>query len=124
MRAESYRDEQDFAFFHVNFGTSRKEYLKFTELEKAFIRKEYEMKTVSENTHRRNAFLNAYTNANRKKNSRFVDLFKKAQEKADKEYNQNAIATITEMEKRDGKSWVDKLYRANGMKKKSKRETG
>ena len=82
------------------------------------------MKTVSENTHRRNAFLNAYTNANRKKNSRFIELYKKAQEKADKEYNQNAIATITEMEERDGKSWVDKLYRANGMKRKTKRETG
>jgi len=117
MRAESYRNVQDFAFFHVNFGTEREEYLKFTELEKAFIRKEYEMQTVSENTHRRNAFLNAYTNARRKKNKPFVELYKKKQQKADKEYNQNAIAVINEMEKRDGKSWVDKLYRTNGMKK-------
>lgn len=117
MRAESYRRERDFAFFHVSFGTSKEEFLKFTELEKAFIRKEYEMRVVSDNTHRRNAFYNAYTNANRKKNKKFVELYKKKQEKADKEYNKNAIANVIEIEKRDGKSWVDKLYQVNGMKK-------
>lgn len=119
MRAESYRDVQDFAFFHVNFGTEREEYLKLTELEKAFIRKEYEMKVVSENTHRRNAFLNAYNNANRKKNKNFEELYKKKQEKADIEYNQNAMQTVEEIEKRDGKAWVDKLYRAIGMKRRN-----
>lgn len=119
MRAESYRDEQDFAFFHVNFGTEREEYLKFTEVEKAFIRKEYEMKVVSENTHLRNAVFNAYINANRKKNKKFIELFTKKQEKADIEYNQNAMKTVEEMEKRDGKGWVDKLYRAIGMKRRN-----
>lgn len=117
MRAESYRRERDFAFFHVNFGTEKEEFLKFTELEKAFIRKEYEMKVVSDNTHQRNAFYNAYANANRKKNKPFVELYKKKQEKADKEYNENAIAVVIEMEKEKGKTWVDKLYRTNGMKK-------
>src|SRR5690625_3344363 len=121
MRAESYRREQDFAFFHVNFGTTREEYLKLTELEKAFIRKEYEMNVVSTNTHRRNAFLNAYTNARRGKNKKFQELYKKENEKADKEYNENAIAIMNEIEERDGKSWVDKLYRKNGMKKPKKR---
>lgn len=90
-----------------------------TELEKAFIRKEYESKVIFENTQRRDAFFNAYINANRKKNSKFRPLYKKKQEKADVEYNQNAIKTIEEIEKRDGKSWVDKIYRANGMKKPS-----
>lgn len=124
LEARSYRDVEDFAFFHVNFSTSKEEYLSFTEIEKAFIRKEYEKKIVSENTHRRNAFYNAYVNANRKKNKQFIELFKKAQEEADKEYNENAIEVVTEMEERDGKSWVDKLYKANGMRRKSKRETG
>lgn len=119
MRAESYREEQDFAFFHVNFGTTREEYLKLTELEKAFIRKEYEKKVVADNTHIRNAFYNAYTNANRKKNQRFQELFKKKQEKADVEYNKNAIEVIEEMEKRDGKGWVEKLYRAAGLKRRN-----
>ena len=117
LRAESYRREQDFAFFHVNFGTPREEYLKMTELEKAFIRKEYEMKVVADNTHARNAFYNAYVNANRKKNQRFIELYKKQkQEKADKEYNLNAIKVIEKMEKRDGKDWVKKVYKAAGMK--------
>lgn len=114
----------DFAFFHVNFGTGREEFLKLTELEKAFIRKEFENKVVSENTHIRNAVFNAYSNANRKKSKKFVDLFKKAQQKADKDYNTNAISVVVEMEQNQGKSWVDKLYRANGMKRKSKQRKG
>lgn len=115
-KAESYRDEMDFAFFHVNFHTTKADYLAFTEVEKAFIRKEYESKMVSENTQSRNAFYNAYVNANRKKNSKFQDLYKKKQEKADVEFNLDAIKAITEMEEEQGKTWVDKIYKANGMK--------
>lgn len=89
-----------------------------TELEKAFIRKEYEKKTVADNTHIRNAFYNAYINANRKKNQRFIELFKKQKfEKADKEYNLNAMKIIEKMEERDGKDWVRKVYAAAGIKK-------
>lgn len=87
-----------------------------TELEKAFIRKEYESKVIFENTQRRDAVFNAYVNANRKKNSKFQPLYKKKQEKADVEFNKNAVKTIEEIEKRDGKSWVQKIYKAAGLK--------
>lgn len=87
-----------------------------TELEKAFIRKEYESKVIFENTQRRDAVFNAYVNANRKKNSKFQPLYKKKQEKADVEFNKNAAKTIEEIEKRDGKSWVQKIYKAAGLK--------
>lgn len=87
-----------------------------TELEKAFIRKEYESKVIFENTQRRDAVFNAYVNVNRKKNSKFQPLYKKKQEKADVEFNKNAAKTIEEIEKRDGKSWVQKIYKAAGLK--------
>lgn len=87
-----------------------------TELEKAFIRKEYESKVIFENTQRRDAVFNAYVNANRKKNSKFQPLYKKKQEKADVEFNKNAAKTIEEIEKRDGKLWVQKIYKAAGLK--------
>lgn len=90
-----------------------------TELERAFIRKEYEDHVVFTNNQFRDAFYNAYVNANRKKNSKFQELYKKRQEKADIEFNQNAIETIEKMEERDGKSWVEKVYRASGMRKPS-----
>ena len=61
----------------VNFGYSKAEYLALNEVEKALIMKEYENKIVLDAIMQMNAFLNAYTNANRKKNSRFIDLFKK-----------------------------------------------
>ncbi|GIO27724.1 hypothetical protein [Ornithinibacillus bavariensis] len=65
----------------------------------------------------RNAVLNAVNNALRKKNKRFIELYKKKQEKADKEYNENAIKVILEIEERKGKSWVDRVYQATGVKK-------
>src|SRR5699024_9588089 len=101
--AKSYSDERDFAFFHVNFGTSKQDFLSMTEIERAFIRKEYETITVFEMTQFRNAFFNAYINANRKKNKKFQELYRKKQSKADVEYNMNAVETIMKIEKRDGK---------------------
>lgn len=89
-----------------------------SELERMFIRKEYERKLIFENTQRRDAYLNAYINANRKKNSKFIDLYKKPNAKVDVEYNLKAETTIMEIEKRDGKSWVDKIYQAAGLKRK------
>lgn len=61
--------------------------------------------------------MNAVNNALRKKNKKFQELFKKKQAKADKEYNITAINVILEMEAEKGKSWVDRIYKANGMKK-------
>lgn len=114
--ARSYSYEQDLAFFVVNFGMSKQEYSHLTETEKMFIRKEYESKLVNEMTHMRNAVLNAVNNAMRKKGKSFIELFKKKNEKADKEYNEHAIKIIIDMEKKQGKSWVNKIYEANGIK--------
>lgn len=94
---------------------SRADFDLLTDKELKFIRKEYENKFISDTTWMRNAALNAISNANRKKNARFIDLFPKKL-KADKEFNENAIQTILEMEEKNGKSWVDRVYKANGMK--------
>lgn len=91
-----------------------------TELERAFIRKEYENHIVFTNRQLRDAFYNAYVNANRKKNTKFQELYKKKQAKVDKEYNINAVKVIETIEERDGKSWVDRIYRAAGMRKPPK----
>lgn len=92
------------------------DYYSLTEKEKLFIRKAHEQKFVSDTTWMRNAVLNAEANINRGKNKKFIDLFPKKQ-KADIEYNENAIQTINEMEREQGKSWVEKIYKANGMQK-------
>ena len=86
-----------------------------TEKEKLFIRKEHENKFLHDMTWQRNAMFNAFSNANRKKNAKFVDLFPKKATKVDKEYNENAVETILAMEEENGKSWVDKVLKANGV---------
>lgn len=114
--ASDFRDEIDLAFFVVNLQMSVSDYHSLTETERMFIRKAYEQKFMSDTTWMRNAVLNAEANVNRKKSKKFIDLFPKKQ-KADKEYNENAIQNILEMEEEQGKSWVDKVYKANGMQK-------
>ncbi|GGP07273.1 hypothetical protein GCM10011346_02600 [Oceanobacillus neutriphilus] len=106
----------------ANFGMSKRDYGELTELEKAFIRKAYESKIVSEMSHLRNAVLNAVNNAMRKKGKKFQELFKKKQAKADKDYNENAIAIIHEIEAKEGKSWVDKVYQGAGLRKTKQKE--
>lgn len=114
--ARDFSYEMDLAFFVVEIGVSRAEFDSYTEKEKMFIRKAHENKFIKDTTWRRNASLNAQANANRKKNARFIELFPKKQV-ADKDYNENAIKSILDFEKNRGKSWVDKVYKANGMKK-------
>lgn len=101
---------------------SKRDYEDLTELEKVFIRKAYESKIVSDMSHLRNAVLNAINNAMRKKGKKFQDLFKKKQEKADKEFNENAITIIHEIEAKEGKSWVDKVYKGAGLKMPQREE--
>lgn len=120
--ARSYADERDLAFFVVNFGFSKQDYDKLTDLEKMFIRKEYESKLVNDMTHIRNAVLNAVNNAMRKKNKKFIELFSKKNEKVDREYNIKAVDVITEIERRDGKSWVDRIYQESGLRKPQMKE--
>jgi len=114
--AKPFQREMELAFFVVEIGMTKSEYEQLTETEKLFIRKRYEQKFINETTWMRNATLNAINNAFRKKNKKFIDLFPKKQKKADKEYNEKAIKTILKMEEKNGKGWVAKIYRANGIK--------
>lgn len=116
--AEPYRNVMDFAFFAVNFGYSRRDYDSLTPTEKAFIYKAWEDKTVSESTVLRDAVLNAVSNALRKKNARFRKLWRKAQEPIDKEMARENLNTVQEIEEKEGKSWVDRILRANGIRRK------
>lgn len=118
--AKPYRKEIDFAFFVVNFGYSKKDYESLTEREKFFIYKAWETKMVSDTTHLRNAFMNAYINANRKKNKKIIPLWKKKKQKADKELVKDNLRIIRETEEKEGKSWVDLIYKINGFKKEVK----
>lgn len=65
--ASQYHKDIDFAFYFVNFGTTKSEFLELTRREKAFIRKAWEDKQVRESELMRNAVLNAVSNAMRKK---------------------------------------------------------
>lgn len=104
----------DLAFFVVEIGMSVTEFNQLTEREKLFIRKEHENKFIKDLTWMRNAVINAEANVNRGKNKSFKELFPK-NNKADVEYNENAIQNITQMEEEKGKDWVSKIYKANGM---------
>lgn len=114
--AKPYKDQMDFAFFVVNFGYTKRDYLELSEVEKLFIMKAWENHTVSWSTLVRDAVFNAVGNALRKKNKRFRKLWKKRQMKADKEVIRENTKTINEIEKRE-KGWIDRIYAANGMKK-------
>ena len=107
----------DLAFFVVNFGFNKREFEELTEVEKKFIKKEFENKTIRESTYLRDAVFNAVNNALRKKGAKFQELFKKKQAKADVAFNENAIEVVLELEEKSGKSWVDLIYEKNGMRK-------
>lgn len=108
----------DFAFFAVNFHYSRADYNALTPTEKAFIYKAWEDKTVSDSTLIRDSVLNAVSNALRKKHSPFKKLWKKIQRKVDKEKARDDMKIAMEIEEKEGKSWVDKVYKAAGLKRK------
>lgn len=114
--AEPFQHEMELAFFIVEIGMSKSEYESLTETEKMFIRKRYEQKFINDITWLRNAVLNAVNNALRKKGKKFMELFPKAPKRADKEYNENAIKTVLKLEKKNGKGWVERIYRANEIK--------
>lgn len=98
----------------MNFGYSRADYSALTLTEKAFILKAYENKVVNDTTFLRNAVKNAVDNAFRKKGRRFLPLWKKAGAKKDRGTEQNMLSVIRENEKREGKSWVAKIYSRQG----------
>lgn len=119
--AKPYQKEIDFAFFAVNFGYSKSDYDELTPREKAFIYKAWENKTVSDSYMMYNAVFTATYNVNRKKNKRALKLWRKPKvHKADMEIVQENLAIIREVDAREGKGWIDLIYRKNGMKKPGK----
>ena len=119
--AKPYRNVIDFAFFAVNFHYSKADYMALTPTEKAFIYKAWEEKTVSDTTLIRDSVLNAISNALRKKNSMFKKLWKKLQQEADTEKAKDDIKIALEIEEKEGKGWVDRIYKAAGLKRKEVR---
>lgn len=118
-----YKEERDFAFFFVNFGISMQDYLNLTETQKAFIMKEFETKTVQNNTFIRNAVYNAISNALRKKGGKFIELFKKQTKQLNEEekhFAKYSKEIIIEIEEKNGKSWVDKIYQENNINRPRK----
>ena len=114
--AKPYQEQIDFAFFVVNFGYSKADYNALSETEKLFIRKAWENHTVSWSTLVRDAVFNGVGNALRKKGKRFQKLWKKRAQKADKDLIRENTKTIMEIEEHE-KGWIDRIYKANGMKK-------
>lgn len=122
--AKPYQNDLDFAFFCVNFHYSKADYEALTPREKMFIYKEWENKIVSDTTHLRNAFMNGYINARRKKNKRLIPLWKKKGKCADKDVVKDNLQAITENIKKEGRSWIDLIYQANGIKRKGGKSNG
>lgn len=115
--AKPYQKEIDFAFFAVNFGYSKSDYEELTPKEKAFIYKAWEEKIVSDSYHVYNAVFTATYNVNRGKNKKALKLWRKAKvRKADMEIIQDNLKIIREVEQKEGTAWIEKIYRANGMK--------
>lgn len=102
----------------MNLGYSKRDYEELTPREAAFIRKAWEDKLVSDNTLLRNAVLNAVNNALRKKNAPFRELWRKAQAPVDRDKARDQIEIVREIEKKEGKDWVDRILKANGFKRK------
>jgi len=107
----------DFAFFAVNFGYSKSDYLALTQTEKLFIVKAYENKVVADSNVLNMAVANAVANVLRKKGKRPQKLWKrKSRIIVDKEVMQSTIKQIIKHEQQTGKGWVEKIYKANGYK--------
>lgn len=117
QKAKPYRNVMDFAFFAVNFGYSKEDYQRLTPTEKAFILKAYEDKVVSMTTLINMAVTNAVSNILRKKGKPPQKLWtKKSRKIVDKDIMKHTVEKIAENEKIQGKSWVEKIYKANNMK--------
>lgn len=114
--AEQYTQVADFAFFAVNFGYSKADYLSLTPREAMFIRKEYENHLVSHFELMSKAVANGVSNALRKRGKRAHDLFKKKPKVGNKLTAKAMRAVVDEVEQRDGKDWVKRIYSQTGFK--------
>lgn len=119
--AKGYERDIDFAFFFVNFGTSKHDYMQLTKREKLFIMKAWEEKEVRESTFLRNAVMNAVSNAMRSKKEPFRELWTKKQKPVDKEVVEVNMSVIEETTKKEEFDWVAEIYKANGFNKPTER---
>lgn len=109
---------RDFAFFAVNFGYSKRDYLELTYAEKSFLMKAYEDKVVADSNLMAAAVGNAVGNALRKKGKRPRKLWRKAAKPGDYAQRQQQTAIAKKIEEKEGKRWVDLVYAANGRRRK------
>jgi len=72
-----------------------------------------------DSTLNRNAVLNAINNSMRKKGKRFIKLWKSKGKTVDKEQYKLQKADILRATKKES-NWIDKIYKANGFKRKQK----
>lgn len=123
--AEPYRKDMNFAFFAVNFGYSKAEYEALTWKEKAFIYKAWEDKIVRDSYNMYNAMFTAAYNVNRPKRRRALKLWRKASvRKANMDVVRETMSIIHEVEAKEGKSWIEAVYAANGMQVPGREEGG
>lgn len=121
--AKPYQKDIDFAFFAANFGYSRSDYDALTLREKALIYKAWEERIVSATYRMYNAVYTATYNVNRPKRKRALKLFKKAStRKANMETVHEDMKLIKEVENKEGKSWIDLIYRASGLNNLGRRK--
>lgn len=112
----------DFAFFAVNFGYSKADYDALTLKEKTFIYKAWETREISRMMLVYNAVFTATYNVNRRKNKRAIDPLKRRKsKKADMETVSANLKIARQVATMEGTAWVDKIYRANGLKPPERR---
>lgn len=105
----------------MNFGYTKRDYEELTQKEKAFIIKAWENKAISDGVRMYQACFSAFYNANRGKNKPAVKPFqKKKVRKADMEIVSHNLDIINEVEENEGKSWIDAIYAASGMRRPQK----
>lgn len=106
----------DFAFFAVNFGYSKKDYLSLTPAEKLFIMKAYENRTVSNSTLDEQAMELAVSNVFRKKGKQRQKLWKKKSHHMSVEESMMMYSEIMKIEEEQGKDWVRLVYENAGVR--------
>lgn len=115
----------DFAFFAANLGYSKRDYDELTPREKAFIYKAWESKVVADTYNVYNAVFTATYNVNRPKRKKALKLWRKAKtQRANIETVNENLAIAKEVEAKEGKTWVDLIYKKNGLKPPGRRRNG
>lgn len=104
------------AFFIANFGYSKADFDVLRPVEVAFIMKAWEDRQVRETSLQNKSQMNAIANVMRKKGTRYMKLWEKKVQRTDPDLQQARVSFIEEIEKDQGKSWVEEIYKANRRK--------